>query len=70
MTSLRDQVYSHMLRELRRDCVPAHLVDCAVLAENSAHGFECEVWLDDPEHWIWPLAIRACAEFGEDYKGV
>lgn len=26
------------------------------LAENAAHAFEKDEWLDDPDHWIWEMA--------------
>ena len=31
-------------------------VNCTRLAENAAWHFDCDHWLDDPDHWVWELA--------------
>ena len=28
------------------------------MAEDAALAFEQDQWLDDPDHWIWELAIE------------
>ena len=31
-------------------------VNCTQLAENAAHMFSHDEWLDDEQHWVWELA--------------
>lgn len=36
--------------------------DCPMfthLAETAADAFERHDWLDDPDHWVWDIAIDA-----------
>lgn len=70
--SMKSKVLTHMGRELRRDRVAPELVDCTVLAENAAHAFEADDWLDDPEHWVWSAAVEARDKYREkliSYRG-
>ena len=32
-------------------------IDCTSLAENAADEFHADFWLDDPNHWVWDLAV-------------
>jgi len=32
------------------------------LSEETAHHLDRDEWLDDPDHWIWELSIKATEE--------
>lgn len=32
--------------------------DCTGLAEDCALEFDHDEWLDDPDHWIWEVAVE------------
>jgi hypothetical protein len=34
------------------------------LAEQTAEAFDKHEWLDDPDHWIWDMAVDVSDEFG------
>lgn len=33
-------------------------VNCTRLAEEAAHYFDHDEWLDDETHWVWDLALE------------
>lgn len=37
---------------------PSCYENATQLAEAAADTFEHDEWLDDPEHWIWELAVE------------
>ena len=39
-------------------------VNTTQLAENTAHHFDNDHWLDDSEHYVWEAAAQA----GEEYE--
>ena len=41
-------------------------VDMTSLAEDAAHAFDCDSWLDDDTHWVWDLAFNVAEEY-EDH---
>lgn len=45
-------------------CVHNREVNRTQLAENAAHAFDHDEWLDDPDHFVWELAQKA----GFDYE--
>lgn len=58
------QVASYAEREVE-NCVDNHTneVNATQLAENIAHHFGCDHWLDDETHFVWEIALTAGAEF-------
>lgn len=52
-------VRSWMIRNYR-DCIDntCNEVNMTQLAENAAHHFDHDEWLDIETHWVWDLAFR------------
>lgn len=44
------------------DCVersgPRRELNTTQLAENAAHAFDHDEWLDDGTHWVWDIALE------------
>lgn len=62
--SIEDQVKEYMVRE-------SDYVDSATqLAENVAHEFGQDEWLDDETHWVWEMAatIYTASTFIDEYS--
>lgn len=38
--------------------------NCTQLAEEAAHRCKHPEWLDDPDHWIWDMALEEGEELG------
>lgn len=38
----------------RNDLVKADLTQ---FVENCAHSLDHDEWLDDPDHWVWEMAL-------------
>ena len=37
---------------------PNYIVrDVTQFVENCAHEFDHDEWLDDPDHWVWDMAL-------------
>jgi hypothetical protein len=40
-------------------------VKCTELAENAAWNCGSDSWLDDPDHFVWELAVEVSVEYAE-----
>lgn len=40
------------------ECREGGEVNLTLLAEAAADEFDRDKWLDDPDHWVWDLAIE------------
>jgi hypothetical protein len=38
-------------------------VNCTMLAEETAKYLDHDEWLDDPDHWIWDIAVDVADEY-------
>lgn len=36
------------------------------LAKDAAWNFDIDQWLDDPDHWVWEMAMKVCDEYAEE----
>ena len=53
--NLKTEVRRYMEREVQG--LNPHDINPTQLAENAAHAFDQDNWLDDETHWVWDLAI-------------
>ena len=44
-------------------------VNTTELAENAAHEFDSDEWLDDDTHWVWDLAVKAAEWYQQQAAG-
>lgn len=49
-------VKNWMWNEIRIRELDAGQVNMTMLAEEAAHAFDRDDWLDDPDHWVWDAA--------------
>ncbi len=69
MTISRNKVRHFMFLELQDlnhpDLWDDGAVNCTRLAENAAHEFNHDEWLDDDSHWVWDLASDIASQAEE-----
>ena len=61
-STMRRLVDDWMRTEVRIRELDAGEVNMTQLAEDAAHAFDHDEWLDDPDHWIWDAAANALNE--------
>jgi hypothetical protein len=56
-TKEKKLVYQWMLLEIHAD--DSHYKgNITQFVENCAHDFNHDEWLDDPDHWVWEMALE------------
>ena len=61
-STMQRLVRDWMWNEVRIRELDAGEVNMTQLAEDAAHAFDHDEWLDDPDHWIWDAAANALNE--------
>ena len=58
---MKTKALNYMFRSLGAgECTDSMgFINLTQLAENAAHEFNHDEWLDDESHWVWEVALDA-----------
>lgn len=65
-SDFRTRAENHMVQCLDMDYetfTDCDEVNCTMLAEETAKYLDHDEWLDDPDHWIWDIAVDVADEY-------
>ena len=58
-STMQRLVRDWMRTEVRIRGLDVDEVNMTQLAEDAAHAFDHDEWLDDSDHWVWTAAMEA-----------